>query len=97
MSSSKLILLICVGTLNRTNIEIFNSSGVYGVEGKMLMIATGYTVAGVLIVVIFSLDGCCIFGKGAGAYDDLVDDEITNGIHPPVQKNYSKVANVNDA
>jgi hypothetical protein len=75
-----------------------SSSGEYGDEGKMLMIAMGYTIAGAMIVLIFSIIGCCVFGKGAGAYDeDMIEEEVANGVHADAKKKYSKVDIATDA
>lgn len=49
-------------------------SGNYGEEGEDMMIATGYTLAGVTVTVLFSLIGCCLFGRSGGAYDDNDED-----------------------
>jgi len=70
-------------------------SGKYGDEGQNYMLATGYTVAGVLITCLFSFVGCCMFSKPLGAYDDLmVSPEETK----PVDGNkYLKVDLSNDA
>ena len=60
------------------------------------MIATGYTVAGVIIVILFSIVGCCVFGRSAGAYDDFDDDEVANALEIEPKK-YAKVVPGPDA
>lgn len=39
-----------------------------------MMIATGYTLAGVMVTLCFSLIGCCLFCRSGGAYDDNDED-----------------------
>ena len=67
------------------------------------MIATGYTLAGALIIGLFSTIGCCVFSKSAGAYDDgdeivVAHSVVENGV-PQTNglKKYSKVDLVSDA
>jgi hypothetical protein len=72
-------------------------SGKLGDEGKELMLATGYTLAGASIIVLFSLIGCCIFAKPNGAYDEVEDDEASTGLQAESKKKYNKVDLSTDA
>jgi hypothetical protein len=56
------------------------------------MIATGYTLAGVLIIVVFGLISCCTFAKSAGGYDE----ELEEGLEIETKK-YAKVNPSTDA
>ena len=60
------------------------------------MLATGYTVGGMLVIITFSLTGCCVFAKSAGGYDDFSqDDEVVIGLK--TEKAYNKVDLSTDA
>ena len=59
------------------------------------MIATGYTIAGLLIILIFTIIGFCVFGRSSGGYDEQEEEDAT-GLQSEVKK-YSKVGVATDA
>ena len=59
----------------RNNFEL-DSSGKYGDEGEKFMLAMAYTYAGVLILMLFGIVGCCLVARPAGTYAEEDEEEL---------------------